>query len=108
MVVSKLKIIVPALLVIALIGWWFMPHYSAEDKAYYVSVFCAINHEDETVFLSDMSGVIEGSNSDYALQKIHFNADLGKKVVKIWQTLFPQDQARAAQDNITCQRLLNE
>ncbi|MDL4915980.1 MAG: hypothetical protein QRY16_20100 [Enterobacterales bacterium endosymbiont of Blomia tropicalis] len=108
MVASKFKIIIPVLIVLALIIWWLTPHYSAEDKAYYVSVFCAIHHDDEQKFLTDMSTVIEGSNSDYALQKIHFEPALGKQVIKAWQKLSPQEQASAAHDNTACQHLLND
>jgi hypothetical protein len=32
--------------VLALAGWWLIPHFSSEDKAYYVAVFCGIDHHD--------------------------------------------------------------
>ncbi|MGK3142165.1 hypothetical protein [Pantoea sp. C2G6] len=103
---TKVKFLLPLLLIIAAAAWWFIPHYSDEDKAYYVAVFCAIDHQDEQQFIQQMQNVIEGGNSDYALQKIRFKPGLGRKVVGDWQQLTPDEQQRAAQDNLACQQLL--
>jgi hypothetical protein len=106
MTLPKLRLVIPSLACLTLLIYWLMPHYNAEDKAYYVSVFCAIHHDDPQQFLSDMQRVIEGGNSDYALQKIHYIPALGKHVVNTWQQLGEQDQLKARQDNHVCQQVL--
>ncbi len=37
---KKLSLIIPLLALIALLVWWFTPHYTEEDEAYYRAVFC--------------------------------------------------------------------
>ena len=51
---KKLPFIIPLLALIALLVWWFTPHYTAEEEAYYRAVFCMIDHEDSRQFLDDM------------------------------------------------------
>jgi len=104
---AKLKILLPLLLILALAAWWFIPHDSEEDKAYYVAVFCAIDHQNSQTADEQMRKVIEGGNSDYALQKIHYKSSLGRRVISHWQDLTPDEQQRATQDNSACQQLLN-
>jgi len=104
---AKVKIILPLLLVLALAAWWFIPHDSEEDKAYYVAVFCAVDHQDSQTAEQQMRNVIEGGNSDYALQKIRYKSALGLRVISRWQALTPDEQQRARQDNSVCQQLLN-
>jgi hypothetical protein len=53
-----------------------------------------------------MRNVIEGGNSDYALQKITYKSALGDRVIGRWHQLTTDDQQRAAQDNAACQQLL--
>ena len=53
-----------------------------------------------------MQNVIEGGNSDYALQKIAYKAGLGRSVISRWQQLTLDEQQRAAQDDHACQQLL--
>ena len=106
MVKGKLKWMVAALLGLALVCWWLIPHFSSEDKAYYVAVFCGIDHHDEQQFMPQMQQIIEGSNSDYALQKITFKPALGRQVIQHWQHLTPEEQRQAANDNLACQQLL--
>lgn len=103
---AKVKYILPLLLIFALAGWWFIPHDSDEDKAYYVAVFCAIDHHNAQPLDQQMQNVIEGGNSDYALQKIAYKSALGHSVIDRWQQLTPDEQQRAAQDNDICQQLL--
>lgn len=102
----KVKILLPLLLILAAAGWWLIPHDSEEDKAYYVAVFCAIDHRDEQQFAQQMQNVIEGGNSDYALQKISYKPSLGRRVIGHWHDLTPAEQQQAAQDNLLCQQLL--
>ncbi|WP_312239878.1 hypothetical protein [Pantoea sp.] len=106
MTLPKLRLAIPALVCITFLIYWFMPHYSAEDKAYYVSVFCAIDHQDPQHFQNDMQRVIEGGNSDYALQKIHYIPALGKQVTERWQQLSAQERLKAGEDNHACQQML--
>lgn len=103
---TKVKFIIPLLLMLATAGWWLVPHYSDEDRAYYVAVLCAIDHRDQQKFAQQMQNVIEGSNSDYALQKISYKSGLGRSVIADWQQLTADEQQRAAQDNLACQQLL--
>jgi hypothetical protein len=87
-------------------GWLLIPHDSEEDKAYYVPVFCAIDHHGQQPFDQQMRNVIEGGNSDYALQKIAYKPRLGRSVIGRWEQLKADEQQRAAQDNVVCQQLL--
>ena len=103
---AKVKYILPLLLILALAGWWFIPHDSNEDKAYYVAVFCAIDQHSAQPLDQQMQNVIEGGNSDYALQKITYKPGLGHRVIGHWQQLTADEQQRAAQDNLVCQQLL--
>ncbi|KAA5923414.1 MULTISPECIES: hypothetical protein [unclassified Pantoea] len=103
---AKVKFILPLLLILALATWWFIPHDSEEDKAYYVAVFCAIDHHGQQPFDQQMRNVIEGGNSDYALQKIAYKPRLGRSVIGRWEQLTNDEQQRAAQDNMVCQQLL--
>ena len=103
---AKVKYILPLLLILTLAGWWIIPHDSEEDKAYYVAVFCAIDHDSAQPLDRQMQNVIEGGNSDYALQKIAYKPSLGRSVISRWQQLTTDEQQRAAQDNVICQQLL--
>lgn len=98
------RIVLPALLGGALLAWWLIPHYSAEDKAWYAAVFCTISHDDSQQFVEDMQRVIEDGNADYALHKIKYIPDLGNKVAGVWQTLTPEEQQAANLDAETCRR----
>ncbi|MGD9427082.1 hypothetical protein ACLHDD_18700 [Pantoea sp. NSTU24] len=104
---AKLKIILPLLLILVLAAWSFFPHDSEEDKAYYVAVFCAVDHHDNQTADQQMRNVIEGGNSDYALQKIHYKSSLGRRIISRWQDLTPDEQQRAMQDNSACRQLMN-
>jgi hypothetical protein len=57
---KKLSLIIPLLALIALLVWWFTPHYTEEDEAYYRAVFCIIDHDDSRQFLHDMQNIVEG------------------------------------------------
>lgn len=57
---KKLSLIIPLLALIALLIWWFTPHYTEEDEAYYRAVFCIIDHDDSRQFLHDMQNIVEG------------------------------------------------
>lgn len=103
---AKLKGMIPLLAVLALAGWWLMPHFSSEDKAYYVAVFCGIDHHDQQQFIPQMQQIVEGSNSDYALQKITFKPALARQVIHDWQQLSPDAQRQAAADHLICQQRL--
>jgi hypothetical protein len=48
------------LALIALLVWWFTPHYTADEEAYYRAVFCMIDHDDSRQFLHDMQNIVEG------------------------------------------------
>lgn len=103
---AKVKYFLLLLLILALAAWWFIPHDSEEDKAYYVAVFCAIDRDSKQSLDRQMQNVIEGGNSDYALQKITYKPGLGRSVIDRWHQLTPDEQQRAAQDNLACQQLL--
>ncbi|ERK11703.1 MAG: hypothetical protein QM578_06945 [Pantoea sp.] len=104
----KLKFILPLLIIISALVWWFTPHYSDEDKAYYIAMFCTLTHDGRSNSVQDMQQIIEGSNSDYALQKIHFQRGLGEHLQMVWQGLSPELQQQAHQDRTQCRRLMSE
>lgn len=106
MTVLKPAFLIPAALVVGLLGWWLTPHYDAEDENYYISVLCAVPQQNEQQLQKDMKNVIEGSNSDYALQKIHFVPGLAARVIDNWKRLTQEQQQQAALSNQTCSQLL--
>lgn len=106
MTVLKPTFLIPTALVIGCLGWWLTPHYDAEDENYYISVLCAVPQQNEQQLQHDMKNVIEGSNSDYALQKIHFVPGLASRVINNWKSLTPGQQQHAANDTHACSQLL--
>ncbi len=104
----KLKFLVPLLLVICAAVWWLMPHYSDEDKAYYIAIFCTLTHDGRDNSPQAMQNIVEGGNSDYALQKIHFQSGLATHLQTTWQNLTPEQQQSARQDALTCRRAMSE
>lgn len=105
---TKILIIAVLCAVIAAVAWWLTPHYSEQDKAYYVSVFCTVRHDDSSRFEHDMRAVIEGGNSDYALKKTTYNPSLGDRIAASWQALPPADKQAAGQGNGRCQQIMTE
>ena len=69
-------------------------------------MLCAIDHDSKQPLDQQMRNVIEGGNSDYALQKIAYKPRLGRSVIARWEQLKADEQQRAAQDNLLCQQLL--
>lgn len=106
MTVLKPAFLIPAALVVGFLGWWLTPHYDAEDENYYISVLCAVPQQNEQQLQKDMKNVIEGSNSDYALQKIHFVPGLAARVIDNWKSLTQEQQQQAALSNHACSQLL--
>ena len=53
LMLKKLPFIIPLLALIALLVWWFTPHYTADEEAYYRAVFCMIDHDDSRQFLHE-------------------------------------------------------
>lgn len=104
----KLKFLVPLLIVISAAVWLLMPHYSDEDKGYYIAMFCTLTHDGRGNAPQDMQQIIEGSNSDYALQKVHFQQGLAEHLQTVWQDLSPQQQQQARQESLSCRRLMSE
>ncbi|KNC12673.1 hypothetical protein AC790_11815 [Pantoea sp. RIT-PI-b] len=104
----KIKILLPLLIVLSAVVWWLMPHYSDEDKAYYIATFCTLTHDGRGNTSQDMQHIIEGSNSDYALQKIHFKPGLADHLQSIWQDLSPEQQQQARQESLSCRRLMSD
>ena len=104
---KKLPFVIPLLALIALLVWWRMPHYCAEDEAYYRSVFCVIDHQDSRAFLRDMENIVEGGNSDYALHKNHYIPALGERMRQTWLQLSQEEQDSIREDQSRCRRLMS-
>jgi hypothetical protein len=104
----KLKFLLPVLIVISAAVWWLMPHYSDEDKGYYIAMFCTLTHDGRDNSPKAMQQIIEGSNSDYALQKIHFQSGLADHLQTVWQDLSPEQQQKARQDALSCRQVMSE
>ena len=83
----KLKFLLPVIIAISALVWWLMPHYSDEDKDYYIAMFCTLTQDGRDNSAQAMQQIIEGSNSDYALQKIHFQSGLAEHLQTVWQDL---------------------
>lgn len=103
----KLKIIIPALIVICAAVWWLMPHFSNEDKAYYVALYCQNTQGTDQQVLERMQQLVEGNNQDYALQKRHYSPQLAEHVQQAWHSLNGQQQQQAQQTD-ACRRILAE
>lgn len=102
----SLRVLIPLVAVALLLVWWLRPHYSDEDKAYYAAVFCSVNKASSGAPLSQMEQVIEGGNTDYALQKTHFSPSLAKAVIHAWGQLSEEEKQRAQQNPAACAPLL--
>jgi len=59
-------------------------------------MFCAIDQNSTQPLDQQMQNVIEGGDSDYALQKIAYKPGLGRRVISRWQQLTTDEQQRAA------------
>lgn len=104
---SRLKIVLPLMLIVlAAVWYWMTPHASKEDRAWYASVFCAIDTTQKPRTVEVMRDVIEGGNSDYALHKVHFQPALGQQVVKTWQQLSAEQRASASASPAQCRETL--
>ncbi|MDF7629274.1 hypothetical protein PUG46_08325 [Erwiniaceae bacterium L1_55_4] len=104
----KLKFLLPVLIVISAAVWWLMPHYSDEDKGYYIAMFCILTHDGRDNSPQAMQQIIEGSNSDYALQKIHFQSGLAEHLQSVWQDLSAEQQQQARQESLSCRKVMSE
>lgn len=104
MTVLKPAFLIPAALVVGFLGWWLTPHYDAEDENYYISVLCAVPQQNEQQLQKDMKNVIEGSNSDYALQKIQFVPGLAARVIDNWKSLTQEQQAAGSRKHLAIMR----
>ena len=104
----KIKFLLPLIIVISAIVWWLMPHYSDEDKGYYIAMFCTLTHDGRDNSPQAMQQIIEGSNSDYALQKIHFESGLAAHLQTVWQDLSPEQQQKARQESLSCRQAMSE
>ncbi|MBT0724545.1 hypothetical protein HH682_08885 [Rosenbergiella sp. S61] len=103
----KLKVIIPAVIILCTAVWWLMPHFSDQDKAYYVSLYCLQPTGSDQQIQARMQQTIENNNQDYALKKRHFSPMLGKHIQDAWDRLTP-DQQQQAQQRDNCTRLLLE
>ncbi|STU90117.1 Uncharacterised protein [Klebsiella pneumoniae] len=101
---KKLSLIIPLLALIALLIWWFTPHYTEEDEAYYRAVFCIIDHDDSRQFLHDMQNIVEGGNSDYALHKTHYLPALGQRMLDTWRQLSRRNSRRCVRTSSAAAR----
>lgn len=104
----KIKFLLPLLIVVSAVVWWLMPHYSDEDKGYYIAMFCTLTHDGRGNTSQDMQQIIEGSNSDYALQKVHFQHGLADHLQTVWQDLSSEQQQQAREESVSCRRLMSE
>ncbi|WP_434638702.1 hypothetical protein ACMYSK_22975 [Klebsiella sp. I138] len=104
---KKLLFTMPLLALTALLVWWLTPRYSTEEMAWYRSVFCVIDHQDSRAFLGDMENIVEGGNSDYALNKNHFIPALGERMRQTWLQLSREEQASIGQDQQRCRQLMS-
>ncbi len=104
----KLKFLLPALIAISALVWWLMPHYSDEDKGYYIAMFCTLTHDGHDHSPQAMQQIVEGSNTDYALQKIHFQRGLAEHLQTVWHDLSAEQQQQARQESLACRRLMSQ
>ena len=103
----KLKVIVPVMIVLCTAIWWLMPHFTDQDKAYYVSLYCLQPTGSDQQIQTMMEQTIENNNQDYALKKRHFSPLLAKRIQDAWDRLTP-DQQQQGQQRDQCAQLLSE
>ncbi|AIX49612.1 MULTISPECIES: hypothetical protein [Pantoea] len=103
----KMKFLLPVLILLSAAVWWLMPHYDDEDKAYYIAVFCTLTHDGRDNSPQAMQQIIEGGNSDYALQKIRFQPGLATHLQQVWQDLALPQQQQARQEALRCRQIMS-
>ena len=103
----KLKVILPVMIVLCAVFWWLIPHFTDQDKAYYVSLYCLQPTGSEQQIQARMEQNVENNNQDYALKKRHFSPLLAKRVQDAWDRLTPEQQQQALQLD-KCAPLLSE
>ncbi|MDV5356563.1 hypothetical protein HF650_11000 [Kosakonia sp. SMBL-WEM22] len=103
---KTLRFIIPLVALVGAVAFWLTPHYSEEEKGYYRSVFCAIDHTDPQVFLRDMEKMVEDGNSGYALRKNHYIPALGEQMVNSWNKLSAQQKAAINQHQQLCREII--
>lgn len=98
----KPRTIILLIALVALLTWWLVPHYSDEEKAYYVSVLCTVKSSSPTAGLTEMEQMVEGGNSDYALKKTYFSSSLGKEMLHAWEQLSEAEKQKAMESPKGC------
>lgn len=92
--------------VLGAITWRYVTYVDPEDQAYYTGVLCSVVAQQSDNYTERMRNIVEGSNNDYALQRIKFNQTAADKVIKSWEKLPTADKNKLAQDTNACQHAL--
>lgn len=92
--------------VLGVMTWRYVTYVDPEDQAYYAGILCSVVAQQSDNYAQRMRSIVEGSNNDYALQRIKFNQTAADKVINIWQKLPAADQSKLSQDTNVCQHAL--
>ena len=103
----KLRVIIPGLIILCTAVWWLMPHFTDQDKAYYVSLYCLQPTGSSQQIEKRIEQTVENNNQDYALKKRHFSPLLAKHIQDAWDRLSPAQQQQASQRN-QCEQVLSQ
>lgn len=92
--------------VLGVMTWRYVTYVDPEDQAYYTGILCSVVAQPGDNHAQKMRNIVEGSNNDYALQRIKFNQAAADKVIKIWEKLPAAEQSQLSHDTNACQRAL--
>lgn len=99
------------LIVIAAVFFFLSPAYvTKENINYYGSMLCTLTgkHYDikDDALQTMLKNITVGTNADYALQRHSYNRQAGERVLSIWHSLSPEQQAKAREDQSYCVSLM--
>ena len=92
--------------VLGVITWRYVNYVDPEDQNYYAAILCGVVGDQRGNYPEKMRNIIEGSNNDYALQRIRFNRTAADQAIKAWEKLPESDRSNLAQDTNACQQAL--
>ncbi|MGD8106986.1 hypothetical protein ACQE32_10075 [Pantoea sp. FN0302] len=98
-----------ALLLLGVAGvmtWRYLTYVDPDDQDYYSGILCGVVGKQNDNYAASMRNIIEGSNNEYALQRIRFNHIAADRAINAWETVPDAEKIKLAQDTNACQHAL--
>lgn len=86
--------------------WRYLTHVDPDDQDYYSAILCGVVGKQNDNYAASMRNIIEGSNNEYALQRIRFNHIAADRAINAWETVPDAEKSTLAQDTNACQHAL--